>query len=418
MKQKRKDKRSDDDMPTKMEKAVATYVRFNCPTTKTNFQGDDVYYFQGSKAVDLLMESKWKTGAKKTEILFTNRNTCINYMQDLMNKGMFWRARKLVPKRKDKDGDGKDKEQQQQKKKKQKKDEEPPAASSTTADAGAPAVEANENGNEGENKSEGKSPKKQKSAKKNGENEKETEEKGDSKEKEKKAKKIKLDIHADQVFKDSTDVYVWHFDPTSWTNLMVGVGIVVGSIALCLFPLWPPWMRLGVYYVSLVAMGFVGVLVALIVLRSIVFGLVWAVTAGKHHLWIFPNLTEDCGFFESFKPTYTHKYKGEVESGKKKNEEKEKDKDSDAKEKESSSEGGDKEEEEAQNTDTDRESEVEGEEVEGEGIEEESKEESSVPGTPEVRQRKGKGRKEEKGTGSDRNGTNDFEMVDKPDDEE
>jgi translocation protein SEC62 len=33
---------------------------------------------------------------------------------------------------------------------------------------------------------------------------------------------------------------------------------------------------------------------------------VWAITIGKHHFWLLPNLTEDCGFFESFVPLYTH----------------------------------------------------------------------------------------------------------------
>lgn len=29
---------------------------------------------------------------------------------------------------------------------------------------------------------------------------------------------------------------------------------------------------------------------------------------GKHKLWLLPNLTEDCGFFESFQPWYTYEY--------------------------------------------------------------------------------------------------------------
>lgn len=33
-------------------------------------------------------------------------------------------------------------------------------------------------------------------------------------------------------------------------------------------------------------------------------------TWGKHHFWLLPNLTEDCGFFESFKPFYSHKIMG------------------------------------------------------------------------------------------------------------
>jgi translocation protein SEC62 len=36
----------------------------------------------------------------------------------------------------------------------------------------------------------------------------------------------------------------------------------------------------------------------------LVFGLVWGVTFGKHHLWLLPNLTEDVGFAASFWPLY------------------------------------------------------------------------------------------------------------------
>lgn len=44
------------------------------------------------------------------------------------------------------------------------------------------------------------------------------------------------------------------------------------------------------------------------------------------HLWILPNLTEDVGFFDSFKPLYTYKFitKEDKENEKKKKEEKQK----------------------------------------------------------------------------------------------
>ena len=38
---------------------------------------------------------------------------------------------------------------------------------------------------------------------------------------------------------------------------------VLGAIAVCLFPLWPPEVRLGVYYLSIAAACFVGVIIAL-----------------------------------------------------------------------------------------------------------------------------------------------------------
>ena len=45
--------------------------------------------------------------------------------------------------------------------------------------------------------------------------------------------------------------------------------------------------------------------------RVIVFAIVWGVTFGKHHLWIFPNLTEDVGIIDSFKPFYHHSVAGD-----------------------------------------------------------------------------------------------------------
>ena len=46
------------------------------------------------------------------------------------------------------------------------------------------------------------------------------------------------------------------------------------------------------------------------ILRTILFALIWLFSGGKHHLWIFPNLTEDVGPIESFMPLYTYKYTG------------------------------------------------------------------------------------------------------------
>lgn len=43
-------------------------------------------------------------------------------------------------------------------------------------------------------------------------------------------------------------------------------------------------------------------------MRSVLFGILWTFTFGRWKLWVLPNLTEDCGFFESFKPFYTFEY--------------------------------------------------------------------------------------------------------------
>ncbi|XP_030834879.1 translocation protein SEC62-like [Strongylocentrotus purpuratus] len=42
-------------------------------TKTSNFMGHKVEYFTGSKAVDLMLDSKWASGKGSTEILFTDR---------------------------------------------------------------------------------------------------------------------------------------------------------------------------------------------------------------------------------------------------------------------------------------------------------------------------------------------------------
>merc|ERR1712039_326351 len=54
-------------------------------------------------------------------------------------------------------------------------------------------------------------------------------------------------------------------------------------------------------------MGLVFIIV-LAIIKYILFLLCFIATMGKLKLWIFPNLTEDVGFFESFWPMYVYTY--------------------------------------------------------------------------------------------------------------
>merc|ERR1712215_620403 len=128
------------------------------------------------------------------------------------------------------------------------------------------------------------------------------------KEKEKTRRKIRLEMHMDQIFLDNNDAYVWIYDPTPWYYYIAGTAIVLGIIAVCLFPLWPMEMRQGVYYLSVAAAGFLVFIIVLANIKYIIFVIVFIGSAGKLKLWIFPNLTEDVGFFESFWPIYVYTY--------------------------------------------------------------------------------------------------------------
>lgn len=111
-------------------------------------------------------------------------------------------------------------------------------------------------------------------------------------------------MHLEQRFVDSSDAFVWIYTPISAGYWLLGAGVLAAAVAICLFPLWPGQLRQGVYYLSLAGGAFLIFILALTVLRTVLFALVWLATFGRHHVWILPNLTEDVGFFASFWPLY------------------------------------------------------------------------------------------------------------------
>merc|ERR1719154_441070 len=200
---------------------------------------------------------KAKEGA---ELRFEFREQAIDYMGELMRLHMFHRARKVPV---------------AEKEKKKKKDE------TETEEEEKPSPKAKK----------GK-----------------RDDKKEEKEKEKKKRKIRLEMHYDQVFLDGNDAYVWLYNPTPWYYYIAGSAIVLGIIAVCLFPLWPMEMRQGVYYLSVAAAGFLVCFICLAIFKYILFVVLFLCTGFKLKFWIFPNLTEDVGVIESFKPAYVYTY--------------------------------------------------------------------------------------------------------------
>ncbi|VDP47847.1 unnamed protein product [Heligmosomoides polygyrus] len=210
---------------SKEQDSIARYVRFNCPTSATMFQGNEVHYFTGGQLA--VVPFLWLNYFLPIKVLCF-RQAAVNYMRELLSHQLFFRARKLVPKKKD------------------------------------------------------------------------------DKEKKDKGEYNMRNYFISKVFNDDKDVYVWVFDPTPLYKKIIG--LLLGTIVGCLFPLWPMWLRQGVYYLSLGGIALFGAIVVVAILRTILFGIIWLATMGQHKLWILPNLTEDCGFFESFQPWYTYEY--------------------------------------------------------------------------------------------------------------
>eukprot|EP00941_MAST-03F_sp_MAST-3F-sp1_P004178 g4178.t1 len=96
------------------------------------------------------------------------------------------------------------------------------------------------------------------------------------------------------------DYYVWVYEgDKKTTHLMTGV-IVVCFLACCMFPIWPMWTKVALWYVSVTLLLF---LLGFIFVRLIVFAVSWIC---GYEFWILPNVfDEELGFFDSFKPGYS-----------------------------------------------------------------------------------------------------------------
>lgn len=196
---------------------------------------------------------------------------------------------------------------------------------------------------------------------------------------------------------------MWIYDPVHFKTFAMGLILVIAVIAATLFPLWPAEMRVGVYYLSVAAGCFVASILLLAVARCILFLIIWLVTGGRHHFWFLPNLTADVGFIDSFRPLYTHEYKGPRTSGKKGSDK------TDEKDSGSSSK--------AQKSDSEEKS--DSEKKDGDDDEDEDEEESKEAAAEESKEAEGEGTDRHSDTDSDRredegsqhsNG-NDFEMI-------
>ena len=107
--------------------------------------------------------------------------------------------------------------------------------------------------------------------------------------------------------------YVWLYEGSQWkTKIWAGLALIA-VFTVVMFPLWPLFMRQGVYYLSVGAMGLLIAFFGLAIVRLILYCVTYfAVAPG---LWIFPNLFEDVGVIDSFKPLYGWQ---ETKKGKKK----------------------------------------------------------------------------------------------------
>jgi protein translocation Sec62 family protein len=110
---------------------------------------------------------------------------------------------------------------------------------------------------------------------------------------------VRIEQHQDT---GDDDHYVWLYEGAQWKQKLYAVGALFGVIAIVLFPLWPLVIRQGVWYLSMGMLGLLGLFFAMAIFRLILF--IITMFAAPPGLWLYPNLFEDVGFFDSFRPVW------------------------------------------------------------------------------------------------------------------
>lgn len=84
-----------------------------------------------------------------------------------------------------------------------------------------------------------------------------------------------------------------------WQHFLLAC-IIVGVLLVCMWPVWPIWAKIGIWYLSVI---FLSLYFGILILRMVIYTMFWVV---GFDFWIFPNLNDEyCGFLDSFKPLYS-----------------------------------------------------------------------------------------------------------------
>ncbi|KAI9684337.1 MAG: Translocation protein S62 [Trizodia sp. TS-e1964] len=109
--------------------------------------------------------------------------------------------------------------------------------------------------------------------------------------------------------------FIWLYEGSQiMQKVYAGIALVL-IFAVVMFPLWPMKLRMGVWYLSMGMMGLIALFFAMAIFRLILFAVtIFAVPPG---LWLYPNLFEDVGFFDSFRPVWGWQEDAKAKKGKK-----------------------------------------------------------------------------------------------------
>mmetsp|Transcript_141766 Transcript_141766/g.395256 ORF Transcript_141766/g.395256 Transcript_141766/m.395256 type:complete len:370 (+) Transcript_141766:74-1183(+) len=99
---------------------------------------------------------------------------------------------------------------------------------------------------------------------------------------------------------DCEGFYVITYEGGSGLQHFLLALIIAGVLLACMFPVWPMWAKVGIWYLSVI---FLSLYFGLLILRMVIYTIFWII---GFDFWIFPNINDEyCGFLDSFQPLYS-----------------------------------------------------------------------------------------------------------------
>lgn len=99
---------------------------------------------------------------------------------------------------------------------------------------------------------------------------------------------------------DESGYFVWVYEGDKTMSHLMTTALIVGFLFCVCFPIWPTFLRVFVWYLSVTLLLFI---FFLITSRALLFLFVWIV---GFDCWFLPNLfDETLSFVDSFKPVYS-----------------------------------------------------------------------------------------------------------------
>lgn len=110
-----------------------------------------------------------------------------------------------------------------------------------------------------------------------------------------------IEMHRRQVFSnDDEDYFVWLLQPSNTELYTKTALMVVGVLFVCMIKIWPLWLKIGVWWVSLIMLICMLALIVIRLFLAAIFAII-----GFRGIWLLPNLlNDDVDFLDAFTPLF------------------------------------------------------------------------------------------------------------------